>query len=195
MSKSITKQEVEPCQYYYPDLACSTLPDSRIALPLRRLWWQLKRNAWYINILGPLKYASRMIPSTSFGKLTLKRKRKPQVLSRNYEVLNLRPGERVEIRSAKEIFATLDEKGKLRGLRFTPEMAKFCGKRFRVYKKLENIIIETTGELRKIKTTTVLLEGVFCDGKAHGNCDRSCFCFWREAWLRRIDLPKQKTRG
>jgi hypothetical protein len=102
------------------------------------------------------------------------------------EALNLQPGEWVEVRSVKEIFATLDKRGKLRGLQFTPEMVKFCGKRLRVYKKLDKIILEATGELRKIRSPTVLLEGVFCDGKAHAGCDRSCFCFWREEWLRRV---------
>ena len=51
---------------------------------------------------------------------------------------------------------------------------------------LEKIIIETTGEMRPISTPTVLLEGVFCDGSAHGGCDRTCFCFWREGWLKRV---------
>jgi hypothetical protein len=92
----------------------------------------------------------------------------------------------VEVRSAKEIFASLNEQGKLRGLQFTPEMMSFCGKRFRIYKRVDKIITEATGELRKIKTPTVLLEGVLCDGKAHGGCDRSCFCFWREEWLIRV---------
>jgi len=90
------------------------------------------------------------------------------------------------VRLVKEIFATLDSQGKLRGLRFTPELEKFCGKRLKVYKRLEKIILEATGELRRIRTPTVLLEGVFCDGEAHGGCDRSCFCYWREAWLRRV---------
>jgi hypothetical protein len=99
---------------------------------------------------------------------------------------SLQPGDLVEVRSAKEIFATLDGQDKLRGLRFNPEMEKFCGKRFRVYKRMNKIILETTGELRSIKTPTVLLEGVFCDGKAHGGCDRSCFCFWRENWLKKV---------
>jgi hypothetical protein len=99
---------------------------------------------------------------------------------------SLLPGDLVEVRSVREIFATLNGEDKLKGLRFNPEMAKFCGKRFRVYKRLDKIIVETTGELRNIRTPTVLLEGVFCDGKAHGRCDRSCFGFWREAWLKKV---------
>jgi hypothetical protein len=102
------------------------------------------------------------------------------------EKLNLKQGDLVEVRSAKEILATLDSRFKLRGLTFTPEMMKFCGKRLRVYKKLDKIILEATGELRRIKSPTVLLEGVFCDGSAHGGCSRSCFCFWREEWLKKV---------
>jgi len=94
-----------------------------------------------------------------------------------------------------EIFSTLDGNGKLKGLAFTPEMLKFCGKQFRVYKSLKNIILESTGELRKIKSPTVLLEGVFCNGEAHGNCDRSCFCFWREAWLKRSPSNPPEMRS
>ena len=107
----------------------------------------------------------------------------------------LKVGEWVEVRSAKEIFSTLDAHGKLRGLAFNPEMVKFCGKRFRVYKRLERIILESKGELRKVRTPTVMLEGVFCDGSSHGGCDRSCFCFWREPWLKRVtseDLKRQE---
>jgi hypothetical protein len=101
---------------------------------------------------------------------------------------NLQPGQWVEVKSTKEIFATLDDQDKLAGLRFNPEMTKFCGQKFKVFKKLNKIIIESTGELRRIKVPTVILEGVYCDGRSHGNCDRSCFCFWREAWLRRVDI-------
>lgn len=177
----------EKCQYYYPDLKEATLPDKRSALRLRRYWWTLKKYVWYISIIGFSEFASRILPSTNLGKYMFKNKRGSAQVHKRVQLLdlNLQPGEWVEVRSAKEIFATLNEKGKLRGLTFTPEMVEYCGKRFRVYKRLSQIIIEATGELRTIKSPTVLLEGVFCDGKAHGNCDRSCFCFWREAWLKR----------
>jgi len=99
--------------------------------------------------------------------------------------LNLQPGELVEVKTEKEIIETLDEKGKHKGLLFMPEMLKHCGGQFKVYKKLERMLIETTGEIRRMKNT-VLLDGVLCDGW-QGACDRSCFFFWREAWLRRIE--------
>ena len=41
--------------------------------------------------------------------------------------LNLRAGEWVEVLSAPEILATLDDKHELDGLPFMPEMLKYCG--------------------------------------------------------------------
>ena len=181
------------CQYYYGDMVKATLPDDRLALSLRRYWWTLKRYVWYVSVLGVRGFWWRMFPSTRVGKSVLKGRRGSRGVGKRSgggEALGLQAGDWVEVRSVKEIFATLDAKGNLRGLRFTPELSKFCGKRFRVYRRLEKIILEATGELRRIRTPTVLLEGVFCDGEAHGGCDRSCFCFWREAWLKRVPSPE-----
>ena len=102
------------------------------------------------------------------------------------EVLNLKPGELVEVKPEQEIIATLDEKRKNKGLLWMAGMQRSCGQRFRVYKRLEIILLESTGEYRKMKNT-VLLEGVMCDGMAFNGCDRSCFHYWREAWLKRVE--------
>jgi len=45
----------------------------------------------------------------------------------------LRVGDLVEVLSADEIFATLDERGELENLPFMPEMLKFCGQRLTVH--------------------------------------------------------------
>ena len=103
------------------------------------------------------------------------------------EVLNLQPGDWVQVRSFDEISATLDENGKYKGLYFMPEMKKFCGKKYKVFKKVEIIKLESTGELRKLRSPSVFLEGVYCDGENHDGCDRSCFHFWREMWLQRVN--------
>jgi hypothetical protein len=130
-------------------------------------------------------------PSRIISSLT-----KPKAPSGNAEIinlnaktmnLNLAPGELVQVRSLEEISATLDENNKLKGLLFMPEMRKFCGKKFRVFKRVDKIMLESTGEFRKLKTPSIFLEDVFCDGEFHQNCDRSCFCFWREAWLERTE--------
>jgi hypothetical protein len=90
------------------------------------------------------------------------------------------------VRSLREIEATLDAKGALRGLSFMPEMEQYCGRRLRVSKRVNRIMMESTGELRRLTVPTVLLEGAVCDGTAHRGCDRSCPCFWREQWLKRV---------
>jgi len=110
------------------------------------------------------------------------------------EVLNLQPGELVRIKSESEIRETLDSCGKSRGLAWIPVMNKYCGRECRVLKRVEKIILESTGEIRKAKNT-VLLEGVICEG-LYG-CDRSCFPFWREVWLERVntDAHEQNKRA
>jgi hypothetical protein len=100
------------------------------------------------------------------------------------EIQNLQPGEWIEVKSRDEILSTLDQNAKHRGLRFVPEMYDFCGRRFRVFKRVEKICIENTPDVRRI-TNTVLLAGGICQGGGIG-CDRACFHFWREAWLRRV---------
>jgi len=107
-------------------------------------------------------------------------------LSNDSEVLGLRPGELVEVKSIDDILATLGPDRKHKGLLWMTGMRKYCGKRYRVLKRIENILLETNGDSRKMKNT-VILEGVMCDGSEFGDCDRSCFHFWREAWLKRIE--------
>jgi len=101
------------------------------------------------------------------------------------ESLGLQPGDLVEVRSKEEILSTLDVNGLNKGLLLMPEMLGFCGQQFKVYKRVERFVLEHTGEFRRMKNT-VLLDGVLCDGWG-GACDRSCFFFWREAWLKRVD--------
>lgn len=187
------REKVLRCQYTYYDLTSVTTPDNRSALPLRRRWWHLKGILWRLSILGPRGFISMRFLSSRVHKPTHGGKEAERA-ELGAGILDLRPGELVEVRPIKEVFATLDDQDKLKGLRFTPEMVKFCGKRFRVHKKLHKIVLETTGELRGIKYPTVLLKGVFCDGTAHGRCDRSCFCFWREQWLKRTSPENSEKK-
>lgn len=89
------------------------------------------------------------------------------------------------MKSVDEILATLDRNRRHKGLLWMTGMSKYCGQPFRVYRRVRRITLESNGEQRTMKNT-VLLEGVMCDGREFGGCDRSCFHFWREAWLRRI---------
>jgi hypothetical protein len=67
-----------------------------------------------------------------------------------------------------------------------PEMLKHCGKQFRVFRRADKTCdtIEKTG-LRRM-SNAVHLEGVRCDGEAHGGCQAACLIFWKEAWLKRV---------
>jgi len=112
--------------------------------------------------------------------------RSPPAIEAN---LNLKPGEWVKVRPEDEILSTLDAHGKYKGLYFMPEMKKFCGRRFRVHKVVKRMLLESTGEMRELKSPGIYLEGVFCDGKFHDRCDRYCFLLWKEAWLTRVEGP------
>jgi hypothetical protein len=102
------------------------------------------------------------------------------------EKLDLQPGDWVEIKSLAEIHATLDAQARHRGLGFAPEMARYCGRRFRVAYRIDRVILEWSGQMRRIRDT-VALEDAICDGQCCRNCPRSCYLFWREAWLRKVE--------
>lgn len=93
-------------------------------------------------------------------------------------------GDWVEVRSKVEILRTLDSRGRLDGMPFMPEMFAFCGNRYRVYKRAHktcDTVYEYKG--RKLKDA-VHLDGLRCDGEAHGGCQAACLIFWKTAWLR-----------
>ena len=101
------------------------------------------------------------------------------------QVLNLRVGEIVEVRSEAEILATLDARAELESLPFMPEMLQFCGRRFRV-DKLALKLCDTIGSTGMYRMhNAVHLEGLRCDGQAHGGCQAGCLIYWKEAWLKR----------
>ncbi|BDQ02802.1 hypothetical protein [Ignavibacterium sp.] len=103
------------------------------------------------------------------------------------EVLNLQPGELVQVRSFEEILKTLDKRGKNKGLSFEPDMKMFCGKQFTVRNRLEKMILERNGKMVEVKNS-VILDGVTCECFfAFGGCPRKEFQYWREIWLKRIN--------
>jgi hypothetical protein len=101
-------------------------------------------------------------------------------------VLELRAGDLVEVRSREEILATLDRAARLDALPFMPEMFQYCGKRFRVFKRADKTCDTIGGTGTRRLFHTVHLEGLRCDGQAHGRCQALCLLFWKEAWLRRV---------
>jgi hypothetical protein len=110
--------------------------------------------------------------------------------------MKLRAGDWVEVRSKEEILKTLDRKGQIDGLPFMPQMFQYCGQRFRVYKRAHKTCDTVTGEYKSRRMNrTVHLEGIRCDGQAYGGCDANCLIFWKEAWLKRTDLPAGAGRS
>jgi hypothetical protein len=109
--------------------------------------------------------------------------------------LNLRVGELVEVRSAAEILATLDERAELESLPFMPEMLQFCGRRLRV-DKLAVKLCDTIGSTGMYRMrNAVHLAGVRCDGQAHGGCQAGCLIYWKEAWLKRVPADPGEPSG
>ena len=109
----------------------------------------------------------------------------------------LRVGDLVEVRSADEIMATLDERGELENLPFMPEMLKFCGQRLTVDKVAHKLCDTISGTgLHKMENAVHLTDSR-CDGTAHGGCQTACLLYWKEAWLKRVeaDAPSSATSG
>jgi hypothetical protein len=168
------KEETRCHGVYEPLVQCSR--GTAAPKGLQRLVWHVGRNGWLRTFRKALNRIMTRLNLTSY--------RPSDRLAPQEEVLNLQPGEWVEVRSKEEIDQMLDSSGNYMGLFWMPNMDRFCGKRFRVLKRMERMLLESTGETRKIKNT-VLLEGAICEDLF--GCDRSCFHFWREAWLKRVD--------
>ena len=101
------------------------------------------------------------------------------------ESLHLKSGELVEVKPVNGISETLDNRAHNRGLYFTPDMRNLCGQRHQVERKLEKIIVDGTGEMRTMRNTVYLKDGMCGCTYALGGCPRAEFSYWREIWLRR----------
>jgi len=107
-------------------------------------------------------------------------KKRPQTRSK------VRRGDAVRVRTYDEIRATLDADGTLDGLPFMPEMVRYCGRRFRVYRRANKVFLDHHYYVARLDGT-VLLEGTRCDGARHDGCQMDCRVFWKEAWLEPAD--------
>jgi hypothetical protein len=105
------------------------------------------------------------------------------------EMLDLQPGELVQVRSKEEIMATLDRQNRNRGLLFDFEMLTYCGGIYRVLRRVHRIIDDKTGKMMNMKFPCIVLEGVVCQSDYHRLCPRAIYSYWRESWLMRAS-PK-----
>jgi glycosyltransferase involved in cell wall biosynthesis len=111
--------------------------------------------------------------------------------------LGLRRGDLVEVRSAEEILATLDEEGRLNALPFMAEMIAYCGRRVTVDRRADKIC-DTMSSLKSRRIDdAVFLADLRCDGSGHGGCQAECRFYWHESWLKRIapDAPVTAREG
>ncbi len=208
----------EHCQFLYDIMKSTSIPSGRQTLwrTLRKLIWDtaltksldylstklgnpepwrtIQKHLWRLAVFGTKTYVPRILHCTRTKRKGIDNSSKNLQKRSDKGRMSFKKGDLVEVKSFEEIFETLDKEGRHRGLSFTKEMIQFCGKQFKVFKRLERIVLESTGEMRIMRTPTILLEGVFCDGSAHGNCDRSCFAFWRDVWLKPV-IRSEKERN
>lgn len=103
--------------------------------------------------------------------------------------LNLQPGEWVRVRPYEEILATLDTNNRNRGLFFDAEMVPYCGKTYKVLKRVTKILDEKTGKMLEMKNPCIILDDVYCRSaysECRMFCPRAIYSYWRELWLERI---------
>jgi hypothetical protein len=70
------------------------------------------------------------------------------------------------------------------------DMGRFCGGIYTVRKRIDRYFDERTRRMLKLRNV-VILDGVYCEPPSSGphdyaGCTRSCFLFWKEAWLERV---------
>jgi len=92
-------------------------------------------------------------------------------------------GDEVVVRPLADVLATLDADGRLDGIPFQREMARFCGQRAQVFRVLDKIY--DYGRTRRMRRLDgfVLLSGLRCDGTDHGGCQARCYLLWSVKWL------------
>ena len=103
----------------------------------------------------------------------------------------LAPGDRVRVRTRAEIDSTLDAAGACDGMAFLDVvMERYCGRTFTVRRRIDRFFDERNWRMLKLRDA-VILDGSYCEpaksaGVDWAGCDRSCFLFWKEAWLERV---------
>lgn len=105
--------------------------------------------------------------------------------------MDLRVDDWVEIRGKDEILATLDMNGRLDGLPFMPQMFKYCGQRFRIFRSAHKTCDTVSGHYAGRRLEDGVHLNLRCDGQAYNGCQAGCLMFWKTAWLKPADGPVQ----
>ena len=172
---------------YIADLTCGNVGITRflrVAL-LRGLYHLRRLGIGYRAAVATYDFAHRALtgrPSPYKDGLI------PHGTATPSELLNLERGEWVEVRSHDDIRRTTTTQNFNRGMRFDPEMAQFCGRRFRVDRRVDRLIDEKTGRMMVMKSPCIVLDGVVCSSEYSEKrvfCPRAIPPYFREIWLRR----------
>jgi hypothetical protein len=102
----------------------------------------------------------------------------------------------MRVKSRDEILATLDSEGRVDALPFMPEMLAFAGRSLPVdavvHRTCDTVKTAGTSGTTRALERTVHLQGLRCDGSAHGGCQAGCLLYWKLDWLESAPpLPEQ----
>jgi hypothetical protein len=103
--------------------------------------------------------------------------------------MQARVGDWVEVLSKEEILGTLDENGRLDELPFMPQMFKYCGQRFRIFKTAYKTCDTVSGHYAARRLEDGYHLSLRCDGHVYGGCQAGCLIFWKAGWLKLVDGP------
>ncbi len=107
-------------------------------------------------------------------------------LPKRYGSANVRPGDTVTILPYDEILRTLDTDNCCDGLLFMENMRRYCGRDYKVLKKVKWVYDEKYRKMLSCRDV-VVLSGPVCDGKgmlSGKDCDRCCTLLWKTSWLK-----------
>jgi hypothetical protein len=74
------------------------------------------------------------------------------------------------------------------------EMKAFCGRRARVFRRVDKIYDYGRSKTLRRLDDAYLLAGFRCDGGAHGGCEAACYLLWKGCWLKRSDARARAER-
>lgn len=152
--------------------------------PSSALWTSFKRTAAY-----PWNnHIKKWLKKSFYFYLRFKGPPRDQIAGSSFRHEKvLVKGDKVRVRTLEEINSTLDPFKELKGCSFLPDMYQYCGTEQRIFKSMQYFLDERDYKLKKTRGL-ILLENIICSGTpVFGQCDRSCFLFWREEWLEKIE--------
>lgn len=110
--------------------------------------------------------------------------------------LNLQPGELVRVKSQADILQTVTTANLNRGMFWDAELVPYCGRTFRVLKRVTRVLDERSGKMQEMKTPSIILDSAVCQARYSACrmfCPRATYAYWREIWLERVS-PDQTGR-